>query len=71
MHHARERGVDGVVCGHIHWPMIKEIGGLDYFNCGDWVDSCTAIVEHMDGTMELINWGTGIAAQHPLEVAAA
>ena len=71
MHHARERGVDGVVCGHIHWPMIKEIGGLDYFNCGDWVDSCTAIVEHMDGRMELINWGTAMTTQQPLEAAVA
>lgn len=52
--HVRERGLDGAICGHIHWPMIKEIDGLQYINCGDWVDSCTAIVEHMDGRMELI-----------------
>jgi UDP-2,3-diacylglucosamine pyrophosphatase LpxH len=56
MHHARELGVDGAICGHIHWPMIKEVDGLTYMNCGDWVDSCTAIVEHMDGRMELILW---------------
>ncbi len=57
VHHARERGLDGVICGHIHWAMIRDIGGCTYVNCGDWVDSCTAIVEHMDGRLELIAWG--------------
>lgn len=55
--HARERGVDGVICGHIHAAAIKPLGGITYLNCGDWVDSCTAIVEHLDGRMELIAWG--------------
>ena len=55
--HARERGLDGIVCGHIHWAAIKEIDGLLYINCGDWVDSCTAIVEHFDGRLELVVWG--------------
>ena len=50
----RDLGLDGAICGHIHWPMIKEIDGLQYLNCGDWVDSCTAIVEHLDGRMELV-----------------
>ena len=54
--HAREMGLNGAICGHIHWPMIKEVEGLTYINCGDWVDSCTAIVEHLDGRMELIRW---------------
>ena len=54
--HARELGLNGAICGHIHWPMIKEVEGLTYINCGDWVDSCTAIVEHLDGRMELIRW---------------
>ena len=53
LHHARERGLDGVICGHIHWAAIKDIGGLTYVNCGDWVDSCTAIIEHHDGSFEL------------------
>ncbi|HJW25403.1 MAG TPA: UDP-2,3-diacylglucosamine diphosphatase [Rhodocyclaceae bacterium] len=57
IHHARERGLDGVICGHIHWAAIKAVGGLTYVNCGDWVDSCTAIVEHFDGRLELIDWG--------------
>jgi UDP-2,3-diacylglucosamine pyrophosphatase LpxH len=54
--HAKDLGLDGAICGHIHWPMLKEVDGLSYINCGDWVDSCTAIVEHFDGRMELIHW---------------
>jgi len=57
IHHVRERGLDGVICGHIHWAMIRDIDGLTYVNCGDWVDSCTAIVEHFDGRLELVAWG--------------
>ena len=53
----RSRGLDGVICGHIHSAAIREVGGLTYINCGDWVDSCTAIVEHFDGRMELVEWG--------------
>ncbi|HEX5125123.1 MAG TPA: UDP-2,3-diacylglucosamine diphosphatase [Rhodocyclaceae bacterium] len=56
IHAMRERRVDGVICGHIHAAAIKEIQGITYINCGDWVDSCTAIVEHFDGRMELIEW---------------
>ncbi|MEN3111660.1 UDP-2,3-diacylglucosamine diphosphatase [Uliginosibacterium paludis] len=52
----RERGVDGVICGHIHAATIRQIQGITYINCGDWVDSCTAIVEHFDGGMELVEW---------------
>jgi UDP-2,3-diacylglucosamine pyrophosphatase LpxH len=53
----RERGMDGVICGHIHSATIRAIDGVSYINCGDWVDSCTAIVEHADGRMELVHWG--------------
>jgi UDP-2,3-diacylglucosamine pyrophosphatase LpxH len=60
----RERGLDGVVCGHIHSAAIKELDGITYINCGDWVDSCTAIVEHMNGRMELVQ-GWQIAALVP------
>lgn len=63
LHHVRERGFDGVVCGHIHWADIKEIGGITYINCGDWVDSCTAIVEHLDGRMELVVWDGELAKE--------
>jgi UDP-2,3-diacylglucosamine pyrophosphatase LpxH len=58
LRHVRERGVDGVICGHIHSATIRELGGLTYINCGDWVDSCTAIVEHKNGAMELVRWGS-------------
>jgi len=51
---ARERKFDGVICGHIHSAAIRDSEGITYLNCGDWVDSCTAIVEHLDGRMELI-----------------
>lgn len=56
IHHVRERELDGVVCGHIHWAALKDMDGLVYANCGDWVDSCTAIVEHEDGRLEMIDW---------------
>jgi UDP-2,3-diacylglucosamine pyrophosphatase LpxH len=56
-HAARQRGLDGVICGHIHSAAIHQVEGLTYVNCGDWVDSCTAIVEHFDGRLELIAWG--------------
>lgn len=55
-HAARERGVDGVVCGHIHSAEIRQIGSVTYYNDGDWVESCTALVEAADGTMSLLDW---------------
>lgn len=53
---ARRHKVDGVVCGHIHHAVIHNSFGVEYLNCGDWVESCTAIVEHADGRFELIDW---------------
>jgi UDP-2,3-diacylglucosamine pyrophosphatase LpxH len=53
---ARRRGVDGIVCGHIHHAAIRDIDGITYVNTGDFVESCTAIAEHFDGTLELIQW---------------
>lgn len=53
---AAERGVDGVVCGHIHCAEIRQIGAITYYNDGDWVESCTALVEAADGTMTIVNW---------------
>jgi len=55
-HAVRERGLDGVICGHIHVAAMRDVDGIAYVNCGDWVDSCTAIVEHHDGRLELIEW---------------
>ena len=53
---ARRHKVDGVICGHIHHATMHSNFGVDYLNCGDWVESCTAIVEHFDGRFELIDW---------------
>ncbi|MCI5048951.1 MAG: UDP-2,3-diacylglucosamine diphosphatase [Rickettsiales bacterium] len=53
---ARSKGLDGVVCGHIHHAEIRDIDGITYYNDGDWVESCTALVEHFDGSMEIIHW---------------
>lgn len=58
---ARRSDVDGVICGHIHHAAIEEIRGIRYMNTGDWVESCTALVEDFDGNFEIITW-TGIAA---------
>lgn len=60
---ARQRGVDGVVCGHIHAAEIRTIDGVLYCNDGDWVESCTALVEHMDGRLELLHWADHVRAR--------
>lgn len=53
---ARRRGVDGVICGHIHKAEMRDIDGIVYVNDGDWVESCTALVEHADGRLEILEW---------------
>jgi UDP-2,3-diacylglucosamine pyrophosphatase LpxH len=55
---AKAAGVDGIVCGHIHRAELVERDGLVYCNDGDWVESCTALVERPDGALELLKWGT-------------
>lgn len=52
--YARKRKFDGVICGHIHTPEIKTVSGTVYMNTGDWVESCSALVEHLDGRWELL-----------------
>jgi len=64
---ARKRGVHGVVCGHIHHAELREIDGIVYANDGDWVESLTALVEHADGRLEILDWST---RGHPGERAA-
>jgi UDP-2,3-diacylglucosamine pyrophosphatase LpxH len=54
--YCKKRGFDGVICGHIHHAEIKIIDGIIYMNDGDWVESCTALVEHHDGRWEIITW---------------
>jgi UDP-2,3-diacylglucosamine pyrophosphatase LpxH len=53
---ARRRDAAGLICGHIHHANERIIDGIHYLNCGDWVESCTAIVEHFDGRFEIIRW---------------
>jgi UDP-2,3-diacylglucosamine pyrophosphatase LpxH len=52
---AAKSRVDGVICGHIHRAENRQINGVHYLNCGDWVESCTALVEHFDGSFEILN----------------
>ena len=54
--HAKHKGFDGIICGHIHKAEIRTINDIEYLNCGDWVESCTAVVETMDGKFKIINW---------------
>lgn len=53
---AGRHAADGVICGHIHHAAIRDDFGVTYVNCGDWVESCTAVAEHFDGRMEIITW---------------
>lgn len=62
---ADEEGFDGIICGHIHHPGMRSVDGTQYVNVGDWVESCTALVEHRDGQLELLRWipeGEGVIA---------
>lgn len=66
-HEAGARGVDGVVCGHIHNAEMRDINGVQYYNDGDWVEGCTALVEHHDGRMEVLHWADEIAARQRVD----
>ena len=59
---AKQQGVDGIVCGHIHHAEMREEQGVLYCNDGDWVESCTVLVEHPDGRLELLDWAEQIAS---------
>lgn len=54
VHEARKNGVDGVICGHIHTPELKNIQGMIYANCGCWTENCSVLVEHLNGELELL-----------------
>jgi UDP-2,3-diacylglucosamine pyrophosphatase LpxH len=68
--HAARAAVEGVVCGHIHRPEVATIAGIAYHNCGDWVESCTALVELQDGRVELVDWSPDATCVVPLGAAA-
>lgn len=53
---ARRHDAEGVICGHIHYAVIRDYDGIRYMNCGDWVESCTALAEHHDGRFEILTW---------------
>jgi len=54
--YAKQHKGDGIICGHIHHANMQHIDDIHYINDGDWVESCTALVENFDGRLELINW---------------
>lgn len=54
--YCKTKGYDGIICGHIHTAEIRDIDGIIYMNDGDWVESCTALVEHWDGSWEILHW---------------
>ena len=66
---AAQRGVEGVVCGHIHSAEIRQFGSITYYNDGDWVESCTALTEAKDGTMSIINWAENVRNRASKQVA--
>lgn len=61
--HARENGCDGIICGHIHRPGAEECDSVTYLNTGDWVENCTALVEHRDGSIQLESIFPGVASR--------
>lgn len=63
VHEARRRDLDGVVCGHIHRPQLRQIDGLLYCNDGDWVENCSALVEDRNGRLSLWDWNAMLHAQ--------
>jgi len=67
---ARARGLDGVVCGHIHHAELREVEGVLYANDGDWVESLTALAEHPDGRLEILDWSARLAERRAAEPAA-
>ena len=68
---ARKRGVHGVVCGHIHHAELREIDGIVYANDGDWVESLTALAEHADGRLEIVDWAAQMREAHMAHAATA
>ena len=60
---ARREGVEGVICGHIHHAAERHIDGVRYVNTGDWVESCTAVIERHDGRLEIIRFADEVRAE--------
>jgi UDP-2,3-diacylglucosamine pyrophosphatase LpxH len=64
---AKRHGADGVICGHIHHATMRDHDGVHYINCGDWVESCTAVAENFDGTFEIIAWTDAVPEASAVE----
>jgi UDP-2,3-diacylglucosamine pyrophosphatase LpxH len=60
--YAEDADAGAVLCGHIHMPAMRRIGGISYYNCGDWVEHCTALVENRDGRIEMLRLRDSSAA---------
>ena len=67
---AKQKKVDGMICGHIHRPEIRTIENVLYCNCGDWVESCTSLIENQDGSLEILHWTEQYESIKQLPVAA-
>jgi UDP-2,3-diacylglucosamine pyrophosphatase LpxH len=67
---ARRRAADGIICGHIHHAADRLFEGVHYLNCGDWVESCTAIVESHAGELQVIHWADQVPGLRPAAAAA-
>jgi len=63
--HAHKRGYDGIICGHIHQPVQRVLGGVQYCNTGDWVENCTALVEDRNGELRLLSIADWLSAAEP------
>ena len=63
---AARYGIDGVICGHIHHAEISRIHNLQYCNCGDWVESCTALAEDRQGQISLVRWADARTERSPV-----
>jgi UDP-2,3-diacylglucosamine pyrophosphatase LpxH len=70
-HQCRRQGYQGVVCGHIHHAEIRDLDGVRYMNCGDWVESCTALVEDEHGAFRILDWSRGAAPANVIPLAEA
>ncbi len=68
---AERHGVQGVICGHIHHASMHDEFGIRYINTGDWIDSCTAVVEHGSGKLEIVRWKHALRQDHIRERIAA
>jgi UDP-2,3-diacylglucosamine pyrophosphatase LpxH len=66
---AAQRGLEGVVCGHIHCAEIRQFGSITYYNDGDWVESCTALTEAKDGAMSIIDWAEHVRSRASKQMA--